>query len=198
MQYANRATAFLATALLTIALPGAIPASARTGDAPAAFAGIPGISFQYYEVEGRDEQEIYAALQARGIRSPDGQSATGVTRWGFQFRWGEHRDGNGGCRTYNPRAELIIGVILPRLRDADGLPPRARAWWGRYQRTIERHEAGHARIAWDHRDDFLRAGNGVRCADIKDIGNRVLARITALQQDYDRATEHGRKQDRVD
>lgn len=178
--------------LAGIALAAASPAPR---DVPAAFAGMPRIAFRYYDVSGRDEQQIYASLMRNVMRGPDGETASGLTRWGMRYRWGEYTDRR-GCSVRDPRVDLDITVTLPRLADPDRASPRGRAWWEGYKRTIERHEAGHARIAFEHRDDFLRAAEGARCDEIKAIGDRVTARIAALQNDYDRITEHGQKQER--
>jgi predicted secreted Zn-dependent protease len=164
---------------------------------PAAFAGMPPIDFRYYDVAGRDEREIQVALLRSAMRRPDGSTASGLTAWTLQNHWGEYSDQR-GCRIRDARADLRMTVTLPRLKNADRLPPRAIAWWAGYQRTIERHEAGHARIAIDHAGDFARAAEGARCADIERISQKVMAKIVALQDDYDRVTQHGQTQERVD
>lgn len=172
-------------------------APAPAAESPAAFAGMAGIVFRYYDVAGADERQIYAALQQRAPRRPDGSVAIGLTAWALDYRWDQLTDRR-GCRARDPGADLRIIVTLPRLIDVDRLSPRARAWWTGYQHTIERHEAGHVRIALDHRDDFARAAEGSRCGDTKAIGEQIVQRIAALQEAYDRLTRHGRDQDAAD
>lgn len=173
------------------------PAVAQSRTAPPAFAAMPGIAFRYYDVSGRTGQEVAASLRRNALRRPDGQSASGLTRWGYSFRWGEYSDRH-GCRIRDPRNDVSITVTLPRLASADRLAPRDRAWWDDYRRTIERHEAGHARIALDHAGDFARAAEGARCGEIKTIAARVMERAGRLQADYDRVTRHGQAQEAVD
>lgn len=176
---------------------GGFAAAAPPPAIPAAFAGMPAIDFRYYDVGGRDEREIHAALQRSAMRRPDGSLASGLTAGSLQNHWRQETDRR-GCRVRDARADLKMTVTLPRLAGADRLSPRALAWWREYQARIERHEAGHVRIAIDHAGDFAAAANGVRCADVQRIAQRVLSRISALQNDYDRVTQHGQLQERAD
>ena len=156
----------------------------------ALFEGMPGIRFQYYEVEGRTAREIYDAMRARAPRGTDGLAQT---IWQIDVDWHEQTRGS-TCRVLDPRTKLSMTVILPRLRQVEGMTPEAFRYWRATRRGLEIHEAGHARIAWDHRDDFNRAAQEASCKSITQVAKVTQERIEALQQEYDRVTDHGRNQ----
>jgi len=175
----------LAVPVLTVAAPLS-PADISP------FAGIPGIRFEHYDVEGRTPQEIYASMHARAPRDADGAQGLGRTSWQMDVHWRESRRGS-SCTVSEPVVRMSISVLLPRLRTSP-VTPDGLAFWRASLRGLEIHEAGHARIAWDHRDDFKRAANHAKCKSIDTVARQTHARIAALQQAYDRETGHGRTQ----
>lgn len=171
-------------ALLPLLLLGAAPGWAQQTDA---FDDIPGIRFQYYDVEGRTPEEIYRSIRARTPVKSDGVAHTA---WHIRVGWRQARRGS-SCEVADPAATLSITVLLPRLATREGVSDRARRFWRRTIEGLEVHEAGHARIAWDHRNDFAIAARRATCGSIKRIAEETQERIERIQQDYDRRTRHG-------
>lgn len=164
-------------------------AAASTPPPDNPFAGIPNVKFQYYDVEGRTPAEIYASLRARSPESGDGVARTA---WHMRVGWQENRRGS-RCRVVDPMASVSMVVLLPRLVTRE-VSREAAGFWRRTIRGLEIHEAGHARIAYAHRGDFSEAGEGASCDEIRAIAERVQARVEKIQDDYDRATDHGIRQ----
>lgn len=154
------------------------------------FDGIPNIKFDYYDIEGRTAAEIYASMRARAPRKGDGVA---VTSWRLHAGWGEIRRGS-RCEIENPATSLSIVVLLPRLITTEGVTDEGLAFWQSALRGLEIHEAGHARIAYDHRGDFAAAARKANCGSIKAVAARTQARIEKIQEDYDRETRHGMTQ----
>ena len=152
-----------------------------------AFRDVPGVRFQYYDVEGRTPEQIYASMKAKAPKTGDGVAHTA---WHIRVGWRQARRGS-ACRVTDPVATLSITVLLPRLSTREGVSARARAFWRRTIEGLEVHEAGHARIAWDHRGDFAVAARSASCGSIKRIAEQTQQRIEQIQQDYDRRTRHG-------
>lgn len=169
---------------LMIALTAATSADVP-GSSP--FAGMPNVKFQYYDVEGRTPAEIYQSMRARAPQKGDGVAHTA---WHIRVGWRQARRGD-GCEVADPITSLSIAVTLPRLVTSDGVTPQATDFWERTMRGLEIHEAGHARIAIDHRHDFVKAAAEADCGSIKDVAKRTQERIEAIQEDYDRRTRHG-------
>jgi predicted secreted Zn-dependent protease len=172
------------------------PAASRAEEPPPppAFSGMPGIVFRYYDLFGTNDRMLTIAANSIRLRAPGTPGgATGLTTWSARMGW--KQQDRPVCRITQPRTALTIVVTLPRLAEPDRLAPETFQRWRAYIRTIERHEAGHARIALAHSRDFERAAANASCANIKAIAQATQQRIVALQDDYDRRTQHGRNQD---
>lgn len=177
--------AFAASAALLSATAAYSPLSGAP--VTPAFAGIPNISYEYYDVEGRTPEEIYRSMRRRAPQTGD---AVANTVWHIRVGWRQTRRGN-DCIVADPVTRLSIKVVLPRLVTTEGVTVEAASFWYRTIKGLEVHEAGHARIAFDHRNDFVQAAAKASCGSIKDVANRTQKRIEALQQAYDRRTRHG-------
>lgn len=178
-------SAFTAGVALLLANAGHTP----LGSAPitSAFAGIPNVAFDYYDVEGRTPEEIYRSMRSRAPQTGD---AVAHTAWHLRVGWRQTRRGN-DCVVADPVTRLTIKVTLPRLVTTEGITVEASSFWYRTMKGLEIHEAGHARIAFDHRNDFVQAAAKATCGSIKDVAKRTQKRIETLQEAYDRRTRHG-------
>ena len=156
---------------------------------PLPFDGISGLRFEYYEIEGSTRREIYNSLMARG---PNNGQHWGITRSQTRDRWRTLTQGS-SCRVVDPQTTLTITVLLPRHRREDELSEEVGQFWRAIRERIRIHEAGHARIAWDHRNDFRIAAAKANCRTITKVGEEVGNRIRALQQAFDAETDYGRK-----
>lgn len=167
----------------------AVLTAATSADVPdtSPFAGMPNVTFQYYDVEGRTPAEIYQSMRARAPQKGDGVAHTA---WHIRVGWRQSRRGD-TCEVADPITSLSITVTLPRLATADGVTPQATDFWERTMRGLEIHEAGHAKIAIDHRYDFVKAAAKATCGSIKDVAKRTQEKIEEIQEDYDRRTRHG-------
>jgi predicted secreted Zn-dependent protease len=172
--------------LLVFALLAADPLSAAE---PAPFEGISGLRFEYYEVEGRTRREIYNSLMARG---PNNGQHWGITRSQSRDRWRTMTQGS-SCRVVDAETSLSITVLLPRHIEPDELSEDVWEFWRGISDRIRRHEAGHARIAWNHRNDFKRAAAKASCRSIDRVAKEVGDNVRALQKAFDAETDYGRK-----
>src|SRR5262249_5510388 len=133
-------------AALAVTSPAALAQSADP------FAGIPNLSFQYYELNASDGREINAAILAQGPRGETGGRGAGRTDYHIAYGWTEMRS-YASCQVTNVRARFSAVVHLPRLADETRLSASARAEWRQIGAVLRVHEAGHARIAYDHVDE---------------------------------------------
>jgi len=85
-------------------------------------------------------------------------------------------------------------ITRPRLADEATASKGLLERWRRYYRALTEHEAGHANLAYEHRDDVLSAIKGATCETAQAAGQAALDRIRALQRDYDARTRHGATQ----
>ncbi|MDQ2892755.1 MAG: DUF922 domain-containing Zn-dependent protease [Pseudomonadota bacterium] len=192
MRFALAPIALVPIALVLIALAtiaAVAPSQAQTTDA---FAGIPNVTFVFYDVEGRDPTAIRKAIDgARPVDPRDaGKSFDGATSWSMRWRW--RGDGKGGCDLSTAAVTYAATVTLPRLT---GSPTgAARMNWDRYLAALERHEAGHARYAYDHRGDVLAALTAATCATASAAAKTMITKIADHDRVYDLETQHGETQ----
>jgi predicted secreted Zn-dependent protease len=186
---------------LLAALALGLGACAGGTDRPAAspparepdFAGIPNVSFEYYDVVGNDPASIRRSInERRPIDSNDGSRVDALTTGSVDF--GLSRQGNGRCKPGDVSARLRLRVLLPRLRDTSGLDPTVIERWNAFVAALKKHEAWHVRYAHDHMPDLEAAMRATDCAHARDAAAKALAAIGRAQLEYDRTTHHGADQ----
>ena len=179
-----------------------LAASACTGDsrpatgsdvyaagAPSGFAGIPNLSFDYYDVSGRTAAEVRRSIDARRPYDGNfGRRVDALTCWGIDWNIPVVI---GRCDLDAAEVRYRARVQLPRLRDEAALPEPDRAKWRAFRAWLEEHEAWHARHAWDHVRDVRAAIRSASCANAEAAAAAAIRRIAQQQLDYDVATRHG-------
>ena len=178
--------------LRPLALAGALFAAPVCGQTTDAFAGIPGVSFAYYDVTGDDEAAIRRSIDANRVVDPNDGTRVDASS-SYRYRWsGSSRRAATGCIVTKVDMDFTATVRLPRL--VSTVSPMVRAVWDRYLAGVERHEAGHVRYAYDHRTDVADAIRAAGCGDTAAAGKAAIARIDTWQVAYDRTTHHGQRQ----
>jgi predicted secreted Zn-dependent protease len=172
-----------------LAMLAAQPVGAQATDA---FAGIPNLHFKFYDVSGGDAAAIRAKIDARRPSDPRDPAATfdAATDWSIRGRW--RGDGHGSCDLASTVISYAATVTLPRL--SGDVPDAVRAAWDRYIAALERHEAGHARYAYEHRFAVLAAVKRATCATASAAAAKAIAKIAAHDRAYDTETQHGAAQ----
>ncbi len=169
---------------LALLMPPASSAFAGSGDP---FAGIPNITFQYYNVSGRDPRAIRVSMNAERPDDPhDGKPDDAVTIW--TYHW-SYREGPEGCEG---KVKFSARVILPRLRGRVSAAVAAR--WRAYMARLQIHEAGHARIAYARMGEIKDAFRGASCAVADRRVSAILDEVRQDNAEYDRQTNHGMRQ----
>ncbi len=125
------------------------------------------IDRQYYDV---DATTIDGLLQQMAARGPNG--FWGYTSW--YVRW------SGSCRL-----SVDIDMTLPRHVRPDSLPDRVRQRWDRMLIALTIHEDQHARFGIGAAQEIEKAG----CNGAYDI----LDKWIEAEKDFDRRTQHGRR-----
>jgi len=87
------------------------PASARAEDP---FAGIPNLSFRYYDVRGANSDEINASMHRHGPDNGEGDGA-GSTDYRIAWSWARKRIGS-HCQVIDPEVRFNPGKVFPTLR----------------------------------------------------------------------------------
>ncbi len=158
----------------------------------ATFGGVPGVELIYYDVSGSNPGQIRAAIDKLRPSDPnDGQRVDALTLHRFRWRWPIV---NGICDLNQATVAFEARVTLPHLTNLAALPTGLQQGWARYLAGLEEHEKGHLLNAWNRRDDVLAAIKSARCDTASDAAKAVLKQINQADIDYDRRTDHGRRQ----
>ncbi len=167
-------------------------AAAQPRPAPVAFAGIPNLEIEYYDVLGRTAPEIRAAINRhpRRPRDPnDGLAMDALANWYLNWSW--PATAGGRCDLARARIRFRARVLLPRLVEEARVPAPVLARWRSYIAALETHEAGHIRFAYQRSGAVLAALRSSSCARANDDAAAAVATINRHDVDYDRATHHG-------
>jgi predicted secreted Zn-dependent protease len=151
---------------------------------------------EYYDIRGSSVGE----LQGEIARLGPGNFAAHVRPWvgaRYEFR----RDG-ARCWLTSSRVDVKVTFLMPRWVGPPGDHEELRPAWRRMWWKLKRHEDGH-------KNNWLHAGaaieNALRvlppepdCKILERVANATVQRLLERHQkndlDYDRRTQHGRKQ----
>ena len=154
-----------------------------------AFAGIPNLTIEYYDVSGRTPQEIRASINAvRPSDANDGRRVDGLARW--QLRWSWRTTGR-ACDLSEPQIDFSATILMPRLVDKETVAPRVLTRWRTYIAALERHEAGHVRRPFERGNEIAAAIRASTCEGVAEAAQRAYQDIARPDVEYDRATRHG-------
>jgi predicted secreted Zn-dependent protease len=155
-------------------------------------------NYEFFGARPSDaDQDFRARLLTASDHSGRLQRFAGQTDWNIEWQTCLERRPD-SCRIAG--VELTVNVVytLPRWADRDWTTREVKARWDRYARNLAEHERGHGQIA-------LQVANAIE-ADLVGQGAESCVAIDAeavrrigvqmhngeaMQNEYDRATQHG-------
>lgn len=181
-----------------------------TGLLAAAIFPMPGLAeplarmhVSYYYIGGASATVLAAQLDQNGPKDEDGKRRAGKTRWDVQWQFNHIQEGE-TCSIKDVAIAVGIAQNLPKWRGEDkqegGGALKAR--WRKFQEALKRHEEGHKehgmKAAAEIEKVLLAIRPASNCEDLgkaaNAAGERVIEKYRKLDSDYDRSTDHGRKQ----
>lgn len=156
------------------------------------------LRYDYYSVEGGNAESVMKSLHDRGPTAR-GKTYFGLTtsQTGFNFQLVPTES---GCRigTFGVFTEII--VTLPKWDPPHGTPDELENQWERFIQQLTRHEMWHAQASRDGTNETwraVRAMTGRSCRELDRNAKAEIARISEAverrNEDYDRETDHGRR-----
>jgi predicted secreted Zn-dependent protease len=178
--------------------PTVDPASqARLQAAAPVLAGQPNTTLVGYAVDGANPRAIRQAMNRdRPAETEGGERFDSVTDWSYATRW--RRSGPDQCLANTVEVTLTVTVTLPDLVSRDRLNARDQADWDQYFERLAAHENNHVRIAVlgaELMQTAMRKATG--CDQIQAERRRISDEISAASVEYDRTTEHGKREGAV-
>jgi predicted secreted Zn-dependent protease len=158
-----------------------------------------------YQINGATVPEISRALNANAIPDPHETNARyyAQTDWNLTAHWYWHQTLR-GCEVERGDVTLAMTVTVPILSALNAAPDVQNRWGTFIDNTIV-HESGHAKLDLDGAREYQRAlGNyppAATCdslqAGLRELFDSSFAAMDRANVDYDRQTQHGRKQGAV-
>jgi predicted secreted Zn-dependent protease len=156
------------------------------------------VQYEYYDVTGRTSEEVLNSLMTAAPRD-ENEVYHGLTKSSTRFFYEKHYTSQ-YCRLVNPGVRADVVVVLPRW-SARAAPPTLKEAWSKFLSNLERHEEWHVsatRTAAKEMFDVLQGLESKTCGELdrkaRRLVDRVSERINRHNEDYDRTTDHGRKE----
>ena len=155
----------------------------------------------YYYIDGPSATVLAAQLEQNGPVGTDGNRYAGRTRWDIQWKLRPQQQGT-ACVMRDVAVAVGIARTLPRWRGEDKGAGALKARWTRFLAALQRHQDGHKEHGLKAGKEIEAAVHAVKpasnCEDLEAAANAaanaIVAKFQALDQEYDRRTDHGRNQ----
>jgi len=156
---------------------------------------------EYYDIQGSTMNQLFGEMHHKGGRS------NGVAWCSWQVNWGpEYVLTSEGYVVKKPNTVLVITYRYPRWLDRDKAPDDLRKEWDRLVQNAIVHEKGHGAIAMEavraidkalasvppNKDIRIYSGR------VNAVGSKMLNAYKNKEQEYDKLTNFGRKQELAD
>ena len=168
---------------------------------PAAAEPLVRMHTSYYYIDGPSATLLAAQLDQNGPVGSDGNHYAGRTRWDIQWKFRRQQQG-ATCSMKDAVVAVGIAQTLPRWRGEDKGAAALKARWTKFVEALQRHEDGHKehglKAARQIEVAVLAVKPASNCEDLGAAANAaadaIVAKYQALDEDYDRNTDHGRNQ----
>ncbi|MBI5142484.1 MAG: DUF922 domain-containing protein [Nitrospirae bacterium] len=186
------------------------------------------VKFTYYDVCGKTADEALSkTLQQGPYDSGEGRRYPGQTKWtmgwGYRLTYDARHEVSAGkvrvlADVHDVDVFSDVEVTLPRLAPGCRLPDNERSEWDRVIGVLRNHEMDHVSLVLDH-GSLEAMANGIAGAreyvmnatgnldaevrkaverDTHNAGAPWLKRIRELNDEYDRITDHGIRNEQRD
>lgn len=156
----------------------------------------------YYYIDGSSATVLAAQIDKTGPKDADGKRYAARTRWDVQWQFNHHQEGE-TCGIKDVSVAVGIARNMPKWRGEDkpgGAQLKAR--WQKFLEALKRHEEGHKEYGMKAGGEIEKALLAMKpasnCEDLDKAANaageQVIEQYRKQDADYDRRTDHGRKQ----
>lgn len=154
----------------------------------------------YYYIDGPSATVLAAQLDQQGPVGADGRRHPGRSRWDIQWKLRPEQQGT-TCTLRDAAVAVGIAQTLPKWRGEAKGQAALRARWRQFSAALERYLEHHKQNALKAAAEIEAAVRGVKpasnCEDLEAAANAaaaaIVSRYQALDEQYDRTSEYGRK-----
>lgn len=158
----------------------------------------------YYDITGNSAHALRRQLNAKGPLDVSGKRFDAYTRWRVQWH-DRYRPTASGCEFTSVTVSVEGTIIMPRWADESDAPQALEQDWNRYVAALHRHEQGHYVHGLDAAREIGALGQSFHAAgdcpafvaDFNRQASAIIKRYAAMDETYDRDTDHGKTQGAV-
>lgn len=155
----------------------------------------------YYYVDGTSAAVLSAQIDQNGPAGSDGKRFAGETKWDIQWKF-KHEQQGVTCAMKKVAVVVGIAQTMPKWRGEAKGTAALKTRWRNFGEALTRHEDRHKKHGLDAGREIEAALLAVRPArNCEELGRTANAaaegverKYRQLDQEYDRDTDHGRKQ----
>jgi predicted secreted Zn-dependent protease len=156
---------------------------------------------EQYDIHGNTMAQLFSEMHHKGGRS------NGVAWCSWNIEWDpEYAKTPNGYVVTKPKTKIVITYRYPRWTDQDKAPEKLKKEWDALLQNAMVHEKGHGAIAKEAAraiDDALMTvpphpDIRIYSGRVSAMGNKVLNAYKNKEQEYDKLTNFGRKQELAD
>jgi predicted secreted Zn-dependent protease len=156
-----------------------------------------GIHYQYYEVSGKNVQEVRRQLLEKGPVDQKGERRFAFAAWTLEWDWPVESDGT--RRYLDTKVSCKAEVLLPRFRSEEGGSLYFNQTIYDAFETIKKHELHHVQHAIEGASILRRAiisaaeeGRIKKEKDANKIAFKVVDKVRSFDVTYDEMTHYGK------
>jgi predicted secreted Zn-dependent protease len=158
------------------------------------------LEYEFYEVSGRNADEIRQSLLLNGPRDGNGTPRFAETNWAVSYSWPEDTNWS-KARSVDVSVSCSARIVLPRLRPVKGISTSVIRSWQDFYDRLKAHEMNHLRnveetapLISERIHSALENGKKLSTFKAHTIASGVIADIRALDRSYDVRTNHGQSE----
>lgn len=159
------------------------------------------VKIKYYEVEGDTVEDLRRELNAKTPIRNNGRPFDANTTW--YVKWNTHWAMKGmSCSMISVTTRVTIIFTLPKWANYKEASRKEKEKWDKFFKRLVDHENGHKDIAVGSAKEIEEAVMNMEsrkdCNILKHdsnyLGQKIIEKYNELAQQYDKETNHGRKQ----
>lgn len=157
------------------------------------------VATRHYTVNGADGRAVYMAMKTQ---NPGGFA--GWARWRVSYRY-EPKEHAGQCTLAQVQVKVDGEILMPQWPQLNEARQRDQEWWRQMYAELLRHEEGHVQHGREFAMFLKERLMGMGAMPCSEVESRARQEYTRLydnlqhrDQDYDRRTHHGLRQDNPD
>ncbi len=158
----------------------------------------------YYDISGNTTKDLVHEMEEKGPVDKSGRRFPAYTEWRVSWVF-RYESSPASCKLTELTASVEGTMTLPHWVDAGSAPAALAREWQNYVAALRVHENGHYAHGVQAANEIRALANSIQPAEncsalsreVADRAQSVLDKFRAVDETYDRQTNHGQTQGAV-